>query len=306
MSNAFSISWKITKLSFNIFKKDRELLLFVLLAEIFLILFIVIMLVITAITFGLWAESLLEKDAVGSERMFFMNYFVLILLNAFFAYLGVAFIIEFCIFATVYTTKKRIEGKNSTFKESLKYALSKIHLIFVLSLFAAVITTLIFIVAALAQKLGTKGKKLFKYFIYFLEIGINVLMAFVVPAIVYHNLGPIKAIKKSAILIKKTWGINLIRYFGVNVVRDLFLFGGIIIAASIFYLTIDTNWFVFLIAVAIFIIYFVFISLIFSVFNAIFNTVLYIYAEKRRIYGGFPRYIIRNTFKKKASKNLRG
>lgn len=50
MFESFSRSWEITKLSFNVIKKDKELLLFPLLAGIFSIIFLVTMLFPSIIT----------------------------------------------------------------------------------------------------------------------------------------------------------------------------------------------------------------------------------------------------------------
>jgi hypothetical protein len=57
----------------------------------------------------------------------------------FLTYLGLAFIATFFNVCVVYTVKIRFEGGNATFMESLKFALSKIGLIFYWSLISATV-----------------------------------------------------------------------------------------------------------------------------------------------------------------------
>jgi len=47
-------------------------------------------------------------------------------------------------------------------------------------------------------------------------VGWGLITAFVIPLMVYQDIGPIDAIKRSGAIFKKTWGENLIRVFGVG------------------------------------------------------------------------------------------
>ena len=69
----------------------------------------------------------------------------------FLTYLGLAFIATFFNVCVVYTTKKRFEGGNATFGESVEFAFSKIHLIFAWSLVAATVGLLLRILDNIAD-----------------------------------------------------------------------------------------------------------------------------------------------------------
>jgi len=83
MFDVLSRSWEITKLNFDVMKKDKELLLFPLFASIFSILFLIAMLVPSIIT------SFIENGA-GPEVYGIVQYTILFL-----TYLGLAFIATF-------------------------------------------------------------------------------------------------------------------------------------------------------------------------------------------------------------------
>lgn len=94
MANAFSRSWEITKLSFDVIKKDKEMVLFPLLGGIFSILFIVAMIFPTIIT------SVIRGDSNAPYTTF--SYLLIFL-----TYLGLAFIATFFNVCVVFTTKTR-------------------------------------------------------------------------------------------------------------------------------------------------------------------------------------------------------
>ena len=114
MFEVFARSWEITKLSFNVIKKDKELLLFPALAGLFSIMFLIAMLVPSIIISFI-------QEGMGPETYGIMEYIVL-----FITYLGLAFIATFFNVCVVYTTKIRFEGNNATFMESIRFAVSKI------------------------------------------------------------------------------------------------------------------------------------------------------------------------------------
>jgi len=135
---AFSRSLAITKLSLDVIKKDKELLLFPVLSGIFSFLFIISLLFPTVIV-GLLSSS--GKPAITG----------LGILLLFIVYFGLAFIATFFNVCIVYTTKKRFEGGNASFSESIKFAFSRIHLIFAWSLLSATVGLILRFIENLAE-----------------------------------------------------------------------------------------------------------------------------------------------------------
>jgi len=73
------------------------------------------------------------------------------------SYLGLSFIATFFNVCVVYTTKTRFEGGDATFFDSIKFALSKLHLIFAWSLVSATVGLLLHALDQVAQRAGLVG-----------------------------------------------------------------------------------------------------------------------------------------------------
>ena len=291
MSNAFSRSWEITKLSFNVMKQDKELLLFPILSGFFSLLFLAVILFPSIIS-GLLKGSIPEFGAVHIIP-FFMAYFVLSFITVFF---------NVCV---VYTTKTRFEGKNATFGESIKFATSKIHLIFMWSLVSASVGMILRLIDNMAQKSAAAGKIIFRIINAILGMMWSIITIFVVPAMVYNGLGPIDSIKKSVEVLKRTWGESLIRYYGLGLVEFLFLIFGFlililgIIGTTVLVVTLDSSSWVIILIIAIFVLYSLAVIVIFNVVNSIFNTALYVYASTGKIPAGYSNEIMKGAFVRK-------
>lgn len=287
---AFSRSWQITKLSFSVINKDRELLLFPLLSGIFSIIFIILMLFPTIISLLMGFDS--------SRGIFFY-------VSIFIVYFGIAFITTFFNVCTVYTTAIRFGGNNATFKQSLKFAFSRIYLIFLWSLVSATVGLLLRILDTIADRMGTVGSLIMNILISILGMAWSILTIFVVPGLVYHNLTPFDAIKKSVETLKKTWGESLIRYIGLGIVQGIAMVVAIIIGGGILLLTVMSGSLILIsIGLFVFVSLLLFIILLFQVANSVFNTALFVYADSGQVPNGFNEELMKNAFTEKPSKKF--
>jgi hypothetical protein len=286
--NAFSRSWLITKLTFGVINKDRELLWFAFLSFIFSTIFIVSMIFPTVI------PTLVEND-FSRDSLQIYHYAIVFL-----TYFGLAFIATFFNVCVVYTTKIRFEGGNATFGESIQFAFSRIGVIAKWSLVSATVGLLLRILHNLASRLGKIGEIVANILIGLLGMAWSILTIFVVPVLVYENVGPIDAIKKSAEAIKKTWGESLIRTIGLGLVQ-FFVFVMIILAcgALAFMLTSAYGVVGLLVGVGIGGVLLLLAGLIFTVANTIFNTALYVYANSNTIASGFSQEVVAGAFRQK-------
>jgi hypothetical protein len=286
--NAFSRSWMITKLTFGVINKDREMIWFAVLSTIFSTLFTV------AMVFPTVVPSLLD-EGFSSETLEIYQYAIL-----FATYFGLAFIATFFNVCVVYTTKVRFEGGNATFDESLKFAFSKIGLIAQWSLISASVGLLLRLLHNLASRLGKVGELVANIVIGLLGMAWSILTIFVVPVLVYENISPFDAIKKSAEVIKRTWGESLIKTIGLGLVQ-FFVF--IILLATCFGIV----WVLFqligvmgmIIGFGISLLILLFAGLIFNIANTVFNTALYVYANNQMIAEGFDESVLKGAFKQK-------
>jgi hypothetical protein len=215
----------------------------------------------------------------------------------FLTYLGLAFIATFFNVCVVYTTKIRFEGGNATFGESIKFAMSKVHLIFSWSLLAATVGLILGIIDRMAQKAKGAGKIVLTILRSVLGLAWSIVTIFVVPGMVYHNLSPIAAIKKSVQTLKKTWGESLIRYYGLGLMQGIFVFIGILIAIPIVLVSISAGPVGIIASVGAFVVYFILVGLIFAIANSIFSTALYVYADQGKIPSGYSKEIMEGAFR---------
>lgn len=291
MFETFSRSWKITQLSFDVIKKDKELLLFPLLGGIFSILFMVTMLFPTIVTSFMKGSG--QSYGITEYLIFFITY------------LGLAFIATFFNVCVVYTTKIRFEGGNATFWESINFARSKITLILTWSIIVATVGLILRLIDNLAERAGESGRLVLNILTSILGMMWSIITIFVVPAMVYHNLKPIDAIKQSIKTLKTTWGESLIRYFGLGTIEFLFFLLGIIVTFILFFALAGLGPVGIIITIVIAVLYFLGVILVFNVANTIFNTALYVYADTGKIPEGFSQEIMQNAFKPGEKGNLR-
>ncbi len=290
MFESFARSWEITKISFNVLLQDKELVLFPLLAGVFSFIFFIAM-VFPFFVSGI--VSALFGDVLGS---------VLEIVAIFVLYLGLAFIATFFNTCVVFTIKKRFDGGNATFFESLGFALSRIHLILAWSIVSATVGLLLNILSNVAEKLGPIGKILMSIFVSIVGGVWAIITIFVVPAMVYDNLGPIAAIKSSIETLKKTWGESLIRHFGLGLVQGVLFVVGLLVFIGLIFVSIITIPLLLVPVFLFFILYCIAIALLFGALNTIFNTALFVYAKTGQVPNGYSSEIMQNAFKKQEQK----
>lgn len=281
MFKVFSRSWEITKLSFRVIGHDREMLLFPLLSGVFSVIFFIAMLFPSIIS------KLIENSKVDESYTLVM---------VFLSYLGLAFISTFFSVATVYMTKKRFAGEDSTFFESIKFAFSKFFLIFLWSVVSATVGLILKLVEDAAKKSGGP----IKYVLYGIRaifgMAWAIVSVFVVPAMVYNNVGPIDALRQSASAVRKTWGESLARVYGLGFVQFLFILLGVLVFGGLLYFFRFLDSYVLFVVGGVGVIYLLFVFLVFNVANTVYNTALFEYANTGKIPSGFSSDVIAGAY----------
>jgi len=124
-----------------------------------------------------------------------------------------------------------------------------------------------------------------------------VVTLFVIPAMVYQDLGPIDAIKSSIETLRSTWGESLARHYGMGLASFLFSLPGILVGVlAVFGMggVLPTGVGIALLALAG--LYILGVALVFNVANAVFNTALYHYATSRQVPAGFSPEVLQGAF----------
>jgi hypothetical protein len=283
--NFWDRTWALTSMTFEVIKKDREMLLFPLLAAVCSIVFSVAMLFPTVITH-------LLNDG-GS-----MVWGPLQLAATFATYFGLALITTFFNTCVVYTTKVRLSGGDATFGESLSFAFSRIGRIVSWSLLAASVGLLLSMLENAARNAKGIGSILVSILRSILATAWNVVTLFVVPAMVYNDLGPIDAIKSSLETLKGAWGESLARHYGMGLASFLFSLPAVI---GIFLVALGMGGGVpvglGIALIAVLGVYLLSVALVFNVANAVFNTALYHYAASRQVPAGFSPEVLQGAFR---------
>ena len=205
MFERLSRSWGLIKASAGVLAKDKELLVFPLLSAACTLL--------VAAAFLLPALGLGALDGLGAGGgVSFAAY-----LLAFLFYLAQYFVIFFFNTALVGAAMIRLEGGDPTLRDGLRIASGK--LVPILG-YAAIAATVGMLLRAVQERAGFIGKLVSGA----LGVAWTLASFLVVPVLVTRDIGPIDAVKESALLLKKTWGENLIGQGGVGLVFGLLFF----------------------------------------------------------------------------------
>jgi hypothetical protein len=282
----WSRSWAITRTSMQIIQKDREMLWFPVLATLFSILFSVSLIVPTLVldVFGHVGPT---RAAVGPLQVVVL----------FATYFGLAFIATFFNVCVVYTTRVRLEGGDATFSDSIKFAFSRLHLIAAWSLVSATVGILLHALEAIAERAGLAGKILLWVLRAVLATAWSLMTVFVIPSMVYRELGPFDAMRDSVDTLKRTWGEGILGYFGVGIAGFVCMLGpfalfagGIVLAGQVPAAGLALC--------ALGALGFVGVLLFFGVISTVYKTVLYHWATTQTVPAGYDADALVSAFRR--------
>jgi hypothetical protein len=216
----------------------------------------------------------------------------------FLSYLGTAFIATFFNVCVVFTAKTRFEGGNATVGSSFSFAFSRIGRIFQWAALSAVVGVILNLIQNAGKKSGSVGGQIAGRAIAGVgKAAWSITTLFVVPVLVFHDVGPGEAMKMSWATLKKTWGESIVRYFGMGLIAFLYGLLGFAIFLGVGFLlsTFTTLFWAIVIAIVGFIIYVLVLGLVFGVATQVYNTALFIYAEKGTIPSGYSSELMKNA-----------
>ena len=204
-----STGWTITKNSFAILKKNKQLIIFPILSGASLLLVMGTFIVGMLASSGWQVQNVDTSNKIlGYAIMFgfyFINYFIIVFFNM----------------ALIHCTKLFFDGEEVSVSIGLKFSISRIGYIVSWAFFAATVGTILKIIQ---ENTGTLGKIVTGL----LGIVWSVTTFFVVPVIAYENLGPIAAFKRSTQLMKQKWGESLSATFSMGLIKMIVMLLAII------------------------------------------------------------------------------
>lgn len=280
MFERFARSWSLIKASASVLRQDKELLLFPLLSSIATLL--------VAAAFILPALGLGALD--GLQRMDEQGLPPLAYVLAFLFYLSQYFVIFFFNTALVGAAMIRLQGGDPTLGDGLRIAGGKIGAIFGYALVAATVGMLL---RAIQERAGWLGR----WIAGLLGAAWTVASFLVVPVLVSRDVGPIEAVKESALLLKRTWGENVIGQGGIGLVFGLINFLVVIAGvALIVAAAMSQNAVLIGLAVAALVIALVIGALVQAALSGIYSAALYRFASGEGESAGFEGALLTQAF----------
>ncbi len=202
MFTRFTRSWELIKASGAVLRQDKELLLFPFFSA------IATLIVAASFIVPLIATGAFERSIAPGDETSYMVF-------VFLFYLVQYFIIFFFNSALVGAAMIRLDGGDPTVRDGLRIASSKIVPIIG---YAAIAATVGLILRIIEERAGFIGRWIAGLF----GLAFTIATFLVVPILVTREVGPVDAVKESAVLLKKTWGENIIGNAGMGFVFVLF------------------------------------------------------------------------------------
>ncbi len=205
------------------------------------------------------------------------------------------FIIIFFNTALVGAAIERLEGGDPTVGSALGLAQSRIGSILG---YAVVSATVGVVLRLVAERLGFIGRIIETL----IGLAWTVTTFLVVPVLAAEGLGPTAAIKKSANLLKKTWGENLIGNAGISVILTLAAVAVAIVGAGGSVALYDSGYHALAIPLfAVAAVAFLLLILVGSALTSVYAAAVYRYAVAGQAPQGFDPDLIQGAFKHKGS-----
>ncbi|MEF8788203.1 MAG: DUF6159 family protein, partial [Planctomycetota bacterium] len=182
--------------SWEVLKKDKELLLFPLLSG------ICWLLVMASFALPMWSSGFMEPPAEGASLYSEIGYYAYL----FVFYVASYFVVVFFNSAVVSCAVLRMRGEDPTVRDGLRAAFDRVHLILGWALVSATVSTVLRIIEDNSSLVG-------RIIAGIIGMAWGVVTFLAVPVMVVERAGPVETFKKSAALLRETWGEQIVGRF---------------------------------------------------------------------------------------------
>jgi len=280
MFKRISRSWELIKASGAVLRQDKELLLFPFFSAV-ATLIVSASFIVPLILTGAFERSI----APGDETSYMVFLFVFYLIQY--------FIIFYFNSALVGAAMIRLDGGDPTVRDGLRIASSRVVQILG---YAAIAATVGLILRIIEERAGFIGR----WIAGLVGLAFTVATFLTVPILVTRDVGPIDAVKESAVLLKKTWGENIIGNAGMGFVFFLFYLGAIVVGGVLIVGVAQTaNAALILLIVALVVLAVIGLALVQAALQGVYSAALYRYATEGNAGGSFPDALLGEAFRPK-------
>jgi hypothetical protein len=208
---------------------------------------------------------------------YFVNFFVIVFFNT----------------ALVSCALMRFTGGAPTLGDGLRTALARLPQIVGWALLSATVGV---ILKALEERLSFLGK------IVVAVIGVAwaIVTYLVIPVLAAEQVGPITAVRRSASLLRKSWGESLVGGISLSAVSFLLAIPGIILLVAGVAIGVAAKPVALVIAIVVLgVFYLIGLAIVVSTLQQVFLAGVYLYAAQGRVPGGFSEDSLISAFKVK-------
>jgi hypothetical protein len=286
MSGRLANSWALVKASAAVLRSDPELVIYPIVSSIACI--------VVTITFlapaVLWVSAQPHAGPQEIERGLHSPVYYA---GLFLFYLAQYFVIFFSNSALVGAAVVRLRGGAGTRGDGFKIAAGRIGAIFGYALLAATVGV---VLRTISERLGFVGRIV----IGLIGLAWNIATFLVAPVLIVEGVGPIDSVKRSASLLKKTWGEQLVVDGGIGLVFGLLLVACLVTWGVLVVPLAAAQSVVAIVVVSAFMVLAIMgLILIQASLSGIFTAALYLYAMDGRVPPGFDEAGIQGAFRPK-------
>lgn len=276
MFDKLSRSWALVKASAAILRSDKKLLVFPALSAL-CTLAVAASFLIPAAFAGVFTRhgEITPARVIVMFGFYLVQYFVIIFFNS----------------ALVAAALIRLRGGEPTVADGFNAAKSRLPAILG---YAAISATVGVLLRTLQERVGFIGR----WIVGLIGMAWSLATFLVVPILVNSDVGPIDAVKRSAELLKRSWGENLIGNVGISLAFGLISVALLAVAALLFLAAIGSQSVVAMFAIgAALVVGFILLALVQSALQGIYSAAIYRYAEEGALSSGFDQALVVAAFK---------
>ncbi len=273
-----SNSWELMKSSVRVLLADKELVVFPIVSA------TGVLLVTLTFAAPLFLSNFFDA-ALFRGRLEVLGFLVLFLF-----YVVQYTMIFFANTALVGAALIRLRGGDPTVADGFRIAASRMGPILGYALIAAT-------VGMILRALSRRSNGLGRLIVSLVGFAWNIATYLVVPILAVENVGPLEAIKRSADLLRRTWGEQIAGNLGLGGIFAIFYILVIAALVPVVILAINLESTALLIgAILVFVMIFAIVGLLHSTLEGIYSAAVYQYATTGQVGAFFDERLVRGAF----------
>jgi hypothetical protein len=268
-------TWSLMSACWQVLKKDKAMLLFPLISG------FCCLLLIASFALPLYATNHWRPPARDAETAQQVIYYGVLFLF----YVCNYFVVVFFNSALVACATMRLSGGNPTLGDGFRAAAARLPVIAGWAVISATVGLVLRVIEDRSEKVG-------RFVAGLLGTAWTVVSFLVIPMLVVENKNPFTALKESTLLLKKTWGEQVVGNFSFGLIFFVLAIPAfLLILLAVF----SGSLAVIILSVALAVIYLLILGLVQSALQSIFQAALFLYARDGQVPAGFEAELLGNA-----------